>query len=98
MDVRTNSLVRPSGTVDRDKEKLQSEERNLPIVGDGWETSKMKKKKRSCIKLDVSPSTTLNKPANGFQETKQGMQQRLATDSRSKLSNDSNSFRYGSIG
>lgn len=103
MDVRTNSLVRPSGTVDRDKEKLrianngviQSEERNLPIVGDGWETSKMKKKKRSCIKLDVSPSTTLNKPVNGFQETKQGMQQRLATDSRSKLSNDSNSFRLG---
>jgi hypothetical protein len=57
----------------------------------------MKKKKCSCIKLDVSPSTALNKPVNGFQETKQGMQQRLATDSRSKLSNDSNSFRYGSI-
>jgi hypothetical protein len=43
MDVRTNSLVRPPGTVDRDKEKLrianngvvQSEERSLPIVGDG---------------------------------------------------------------
>ncbi|CAJ2649915.1 unnamed protein product [Trifolium pratense] len=103
MDVRTNSLVRPPGTVDRDKEKLrianngvvQSEERSLPIVGDGWETSKMKKKKRSCIKLDVSPSTALNKPVNGFQETKQGMQQRLTTDSRSKLSNDSNSFRLG---
>jgi hypothetical protein len=39
----------------------------------------MKKKKCSCIKLDVSPSTALNKPVNGFQETKQGMQQRLAT-------------------
>ncbi|KAL2586854.1 hypothetical protein AAZV13_13G079000 [Glycine max] len=100
MDVRTNSLVRPSGTVDRDKEKLrianngvvQSEERTLPIGGDGWEKSKMKKK-RSCIKLDVSPSTTLTKPVNTFQETKQGMQQRLATDSRSKLTNDSHSFR-----
>ncbi|KAG4932329.1 hypothetical protein JHK87_046331 [Glycine soja] len=102
MDVRTNSLVRPSGTVDRDKEKLrianngvvQSEERTLPIGGDGWEKSKMKKK-RSCIKLDGSPSTTLTKPVNTFQETKQGMQQRLATDSRSKLSNDSHSFRLG---
>lgn len=101
MDVRTNSLVRPSGTVDRDKEKLrianngvvQSEEQTLPIGGDGWEKSKMKKK-RSCIKLDVSPSTTLTKPVNTFQETKQGMQQRLATDSRSKLTNDSHSFRY----
>ncbi|ESW26618.1 hypothetical protein PHAVU_003G134300 [Phaseolus vulgaris] len=102
MDVRTNSLVRPSGTVDRDKEKsritnngvVQSEERTLPIVGDGWEKSKMKKK-RSCIKLDGSPSTTLTKPVNTFQETKQGMQQRLVTDSRSKLSNDSHSFRPG---
>ncbi|QCD80267.1 hypothetical protein DEO72_LG2g588 [Vigna unguiculata] len=102
MDVRTNSLVRPSGTVDRDKEKsritsngaVQSEERTLPIVGDGWEKTKMKKK-RSCIKLDGSPSTTLTKPVNTFQETKQGMQQRLVTDSRSKLSNDSHSFRPG---
>ncbi|KHN41566.1 hypothetical protein glysoja_045757 [Glycine soja] len=100
MDVRTNSLVRPSGTVDRDKEKLrianngvvQSEEQTLPIGGDGWEKSKMKKK-RSCIKLDVSPSTTLTKPVNTFQETKQGMQQRLVTDLRSKLTNDSHSFR-----
>lgn len=91
--------------VDRDKEKLriansgvvQSEERTLPIGGDGWEKSKMKKK-RSCIKLDGSPSTTLNKPVNGFQDTKQGMQQRLAADSRSKLSNDSSSFRYEYVG
>ncbi|XP_061361596.1 uncharacterized protein LOC133305398 [Gastrolobium bilobum] len=100
MDVRTNSLVRPSGTVDRDKDKLriansgtlQSEERTLTIEGDGWEKSKMKKK-RSCIKQDGSPSTTLTKPVNAFQETKQGIQQRLVTDSRSKLSNDS--FRTG---
>ncbi|KAK7265396.1 hypothetical protein RJT34_33016 [Clitoria ternatea] len=102
MDVRTNSLVRPSGTVERDKEKLrisnngvvQSEERTLPIGGDGWEKSKMKKK-RSCIKLDGSLSSTLTKPVNTFQETKQGVQQRLVTDSRSKLSNDSHSFRAG---
>lgn len=101
MDVRSNSLVRPSGTVDRDKEMLcitnsgavQGEERTFPIGGDGWEKSKMKKK-RSGIKPEGSPSTSLTKPVNTFQETKQGMQQRHATDARSKLSNDSHSFRY----
>ncbi|OIV97375.1 hypothetical protein TanjilG_07127 [Lupinus angustifolius] len=109
MDVRNNSLVRPSGTVDRDKEMLriansgavQGEERILPIGGDGWEKSKMKKK-RSGIKPDGSPSTAMMKPVNSFHETKQGMQQRLGTDARSKFSNDSHSFRpvisNGSVG
>ncbi|XP_047171004.1 uncharacterized protein LOC124839283 isoform X2 [Vigna umbellata] len=102
MDVRTNSLVRPSGTVDRDKEMLrivnssavQGEERTLPIGGDVWEKSKMKKK-RSGIKPDGSPNTALTKPINLFQETKHGTQQRLANDTRAKLSNDSHSFRSG---
>ncbi|KAL2327231.1 hypothetical protein Fmac_020658 [Flemingia macrophylla] len=100
MDVQNNSLVRPSGTVDRDKEILriansgaiQGEERNLPLGGDGWEKSKMKKK-RSGIKPDGPPNTALTKPVNLFQETKHRMQQRLTTDARSKLSNDSHSFR-----
>ncbi|WJX28387.1 hypothetical protein P8452_17114 [Trifolium repens] len=100
MDVRTNSLVRSSGTVDREKDILrtanngtvQGEERTFPIGGDGWEKSKTKKK-RSVIKPDGSPSTTSARPVNIFQETKQGMQQRLATDARSKLSNDSHSYR-----
>lgn len=100
MDVRTNSLIRPSGTVDRDKELLrlasnssvQGEERTLPLGGDGWEKSRMKKK-RSCIKPDGSPSAALTKPIDAFQESKQGIQQRLVTDTRSKLSNDSHSFR-----
>ncbi|XP_061359731.1 uncharacterized protein LOC133303773 isoform X2 [Gastrolobium bilobum] len=102
MDVRPNSSVRPSGTVDKDKEMLrisnsgavQGEERVLPIGVDGWEKSKMKKK-RSGTKPDGSPSSALTKPVNIFQETKQGMQQRLATDARSKLSNDSHAFRPG---
>ncbi|CAL0306966.1 unnamed protein product [Lupinus luteus] len=102
MDVQTDSLVRPSGTADRDKEfirivnssAVQGEERTLPIGGDGWEKSKMKKK-RSCIKLDGSPSTTLTKPVNTFQDIKQGMQQRLVTDVRSKLNNNSHSLRVG---
>lgn len=101
MDVRTNSLVRPSGTVDRDKDMLrhasssavQGEERILPIGGDGWEKSRMKKK-RSCIKPDASPSAAMTKPIDAFQESKQGIQQRLVTDTRSKLGNESHSFRY----
>ncbi|CAI8589798.1 unnamed protein product [Vicia faba] len=102
MDVRTNSLVRSSGIVDREKDivrvannsTIQGEERTFPIGGDGWEKSKTRKK-RSGIKPDGSLSTTSAKPVNIFQETKQGMQQRLATDARSKLSNDSHSFRSG---
>ncbi|KHN35878.1 hypothetical protein glysoja_013303 [Glycine soja] len=106
MDIRTNSLVRPSGTVDRDKEiriansvVIQGEERTLPIGGDGWEKSKMKKK-RSGIKPDGPPNIALTKPVNLFLETKHGMQQRLSTDARSKLSNDSHSFRSanGTVG
>lgn len=104
MDVRTNSLVRSSGIVDREKDivrvanngTIQGEERTFPIGGDGWEKSKTRKK-RSGIKPDGSQSTTSAKPVNIFQETKQGMQQRLATDARSKLSNDSHSFRYEGI-
>ncbi|KAE9609903.1 hypothetical protein Lalb_Chr07g0180961 [Lupinus albus] len=102
MDGQTNSLVRSSGTVDRDKEVLrifnsgavQGEERTLPVGGDGWEKSKMKKK-RSCIKLDGSPSTTLTKLVSTFPETKQRIQQRVVTDARSKLNNDSHSSRAG---
>ncbi|KAI4344547.1 hypothetical protein L6164_011762 [Bauhinia variegata] len=102
MDVRPNSLVRPSGTVDREKEMLrlagsgavQGEDRTLPIGVDGWEKSKMKKK-RSGIKPDGSPSTALTKPVDVYRESKQGMQQRLVTDARSKLSNDSHAFRPG---
>lgn len=101
MDVRTNSLVRSSATVERDKEMqrstnsgaFQGEDRTLPIGGDGWEKSKMKKK-RSVIKQDGSPSTGLTKPVDAFQESKQGMQQRPFTDTRSKSSNDSHAFRY----
>ncbi|KAE9602472.1 hypothetical protein Lal_00049639 [Lupinus albus] len=102
MDVRTDSLLRTSGTADRDKEMIQivnsgvvqGEERTLPIGGDGWERSKMKKK-RSCIKLDGSPSIAVTKPVNTFQDIKQGIQQRLVTDARSKLNNDSHSLRAG---
>lgn len=102
MDVRSNALVRPSGVVDREREMLrianggavQAEDRTLPIGVDGWEKSKMKKK-RSGIKPDVSPSTLSNKPIDGYREPKQGIPQRPVADARSRLSNESHGFRPG---
>lgn len=72
---------------------VQGEDRTLSIGVDGWEKSKMKKK-RSVIKPDVSPSTVTTKSLDGFRETKQGMQQRPIADVRSRLNNDSHGFRY----
>ncbi|XP_028074315.1 uncharacterized protein LOC114276688 isoform X2 [Camellia sinensis] len=100
-DVRTNTPARPSGNMDRDREVLrlpnssatQGEERTLSIGVDGWEKSKMKKK-RSGIKPDVSPNTVAAKPIDGYREPKQGTQPRLLTEARSRL-NDSHGFRPG---
>ncbi|KAL5572427.1 hypothetical protein UlMin_022024 [Ulmus minor] len=102
MDGRNNAIARPSGTVERDREMLrlsnngavQGEDRTLSIGVDGWEKSKMKKK-RSGIKPDVSPSTLPTKQIDGYRESKQGMQQRSVTDARSRLNNDSHGFRPG---
>lgn len=102
MDARANALARPSGVIERDREILrvgnsgavQGEDRTLSIGVDGWEKSKMKKK-RSGIKPDVSPTLSSTKPIDGYREPKQGMQQRLVTDTRSRLNNDSHEFRYG---
>ncbi|KAG8657073.1 hypothetical protein MANES_03G036800v8 [Manihot esculenta] len=102
VDVRSNSLVRPSGTVDREREMLrlassgavQGDDRILSIGVDGWEKTKMKKK-RSVIKPDVSPSLASTKPNDGYQKPKQGMQQKPATEARSRLNSDSDGFRPG---
>ncbi|KAG5547133.1 hypothetical protein RHGRI_012976 [Rhododendron griersonianum] len=100
-DVRANTPARPSGNMDRDREVLrlphsgaaQVEERSLTTSGDGWEKTKMKKK-RSGIKPDVSPSTVAPKPIDGYREPRQGMQPRLLADARSRLT-DSDGFRPG---
>ncbi|XP_057467229.1 uncharacterized protein LOC130756685 isoform X3 [Actinidia eriantha] len=102
-DVRANTPARPSGNMDRDREVLrlsnsgaaQGEERTLSIGVDGWEKSKMKKK-RSGIKPDVSPSTVVTKPVDGYREPRQGMQPRLLADARSRL-NDTHGFRPGVV-
>ncbi|KAM1047180.1 hypothetical protein ACFX2C_026572 [Malus domestica] len=104
MDVRSTSLVRPSGAVDKDREMprlassgaVQGEDRNLSVSVDGWEKSKMKKK-RSGIKPDASPSMVSSKPIDGYRETKQGMQQRPVNDVRSRSNNDSHGFRMNPV-
>ncbi|KAG6769946.1 hypothetical protein POTOM_025613 [Populus tomentosa] len=102
VDVRGNALVRPSGTVDRDREMLrlansgavQGEDRSLSIGVDGWEKTKMKKK-RSGIKPDVASNMVPTKPSDGYRESKQGALQRPGTDARSRLNIDSHGFRPG---
>lgn len=101
MYMQSNALVRPSGIVDRDREMLrlansgavQGDDRTLPIGVDGWEKTKMKKK-RSGIKPDISPSMVSTKPTDGYREPKQGIQQRPITETRSRLNIDSHGFRY----
>ncbi|KAF8036534.1 hypothetical protein BT93_C2303 [Corymbia citriodora subsp. variegata] len=101
-DARANTSVRTSGPADRERElpKLansgapQCEERTLSISVDGWEKSKMKKK-RSGIKSDFPPGVLSAKPADGYRDSKQGMQQRSVNDARPKLNNESNEFRPG---
>ncbi|KAK9075749.1 hypothetical protein SSX86_004078 [Deinandra increscens subsp. villosa] len=97
-DVRPNTPARSSGSVDRVREVLRLPNSNtlqgmdlpLPIVGDGWEKAKMKKK-RTGIKADVVPSTSsvLGKPINSSR-----MHPRNLADARSR-SNDPPKFRPG---
>lgn len=87
-----------SGPTAREKElpklanggSVQSDDRTLPI-GDGWEKSKMKKK-RSIIKLDSAAVST--KPLDGYREPKQGIQQRSFNNARPRLNSDSHGPRY----
>ncbi|XP_013598523.1 PREDICTED: uncharacterized protein LOC106306446 isoform X1 [Brassica oleracea var. oleracea] len=100
MDVRSNAIVRAA--VDRDKDTMrmanhnavQGEDRSS-IGTDGWEKSKMKKK-RSGIKTDGPSSLASNKAVDGYQDLKQGIP-KPAGDSRLRLNGDSNMSRHGSV-
>ncbi|CAH8353365.1 unnamed protein product [Eruca vesicaria subsp. sativa] len=99
MDVRSNSIVRQSAALDRDNEIMRPEnqyavrgEDQTSIGIDGWEKSKMKKK-RSCIKTDSHPNLATNKLVNGYRDLKQGTQQKSMGDSRTRLNGDSNMLR-----
>ncbi|KAI5556579.1 hypothetical protein BDE02_18G045500 [Populus trichocarpa] len=101
VDVRGNSLVRSSVTVDKDREVLRfanngavQGDQTLSIGVDGWEKKKMKKK-RSGIKPDLSSSVLSTKPTDGYREPKQGAPQIPVTDARSRLNIDSHVFRPG---
>ncbi|KAG2298386.1 hypothetical protein Bca52824_034858 [Brassica carinata] len=99
MDVRSNSIVRQSAVVDRDKEimrlanhnAVQGEDRTSAGI-DGWEKSKMKKK-RSCIKTDFHPDVASSKMVDGYRDLRQGTQQKSMGDSRARLNGDSNMLR-----
>ncbi|KAL2547926.1 hypothetical protein Fot_09456 [Forsythia ovata] len=101
MDVRASTPARPTGVMDKDREILRfpnsdvitCEDRTSSLTVDGWEKSKMKKK-RTGIKTDATASSTVMKPADGYRESKQVMQPRLPTDARSRMS-DSYGFRPG---
>ncbi|KAK6147678.1 hypothetical protein DH2020_018590 [Rehmannia glutinosa] len=101
MDVRANNPMRPSGTVDKDRDlgrlsnssAVQGEDRSLSVAVDGWENSKMKKK-RTGIKLDAAASSLMTKPVDGYREPKQGTHLRLPTEARSRLI-DAHGFRSG---
>nr|VDC98105.1 unnamed protein product [Brassica rapa] len=99
MDVRSNSIVRQSAVVDRDKEimrpanhnAVQGEDRTSAGI-DGWEKSKMKKK-RSCIRTDFHPNLASSKVVDGYRDLRQGTQQKPMCDSRTRLNGDSNMSR-----
>ncbi|KAL8102617.1 hypothetical protein AgCh_027220 [Apium graveolens] len=103
IDARLNTPVRMSGNSDRDKEgprlpsnsATQVEDQTLPMGIDGWEKSKMKKK-RSGIKADAAPSSISLKPIDGYREPKQGLQPKHLPESRPRL-NDTYGFRSGAV-
>ncbi|KAH0935799.1 hypothetical protein HID58_012916 [Brassica napus] len=98
MDVRSNAIVRAA--VDKDTVRLanhnavQGDDRSS-IGIDGWEKSKMKKK-RSGIKTDASSSLASNKAVDGYRDLKQGIP-KSAGDSRLRLNGDSNMSRHGAV-
>ncbi|CAN0839271.1 hypothetical protein LINGRAHAP2_LOCUS2527 [Linum grandiflorum] len=102
VDVRSNALLRTPGTADKDREApklatngtVQVDERTLPVGVDGWEKTKMKKK-RSGIKPAVSSASVSTKPCDLYRDPKQGLQQRAVSDGRSRLNGDGHGFRSG---
>ncbi|GFP79433.1 hypothetical protein PHJA_000086800 [Phtheirospermum japonicum] len=91
MDVRANNSTRSSISVDKDRDivrlsngsAVQGDDRSLSVAVDGWENSKMKKK-RTGIKLDAAASSMMTKTVDGYREPKQGLHLRLPTEARSR--------------
>lgn len=104
MDLQANGTTRISGPLERDKDMLKAingtvaqlaeNDGAFSAVPDGWERSKLKKR-RSIIKSDTSSSSCMTRPQGGEREVKRGIPQKLNTDARPK-NNHSHSFRSGS--
>ncbi|KAM3360760.1 hypothetical protein P3S68_015614 [Capsicum galapagoense] len=100
-EVQASTPSKPSGIMDRDREILrlpngstvQGEERTSSITVEGWEKSKMKKK-RSGIKADTTGSLSTSKLLDDHREPKLGLSSRLIADGRLRLS-DIHGFRPG---
>ncbi|XP_049359557.1 uncharacterized protein LOC125824252 [Solanum verrucosum] len=100
-EVQASTPSRQSGIMDRDREILRlptsstvhGEDRTSSIAVEGWEKSKMKKK-RSGIKPDTTGSSSTSKPMDGHREPKQGLPSRLIADGRLRFS-DTHGFRPG---
>lgn len=95
MDARANSIARPSGSIDRDRDLFKPasggatlpEEKGRPLAtAVDWDKSKMKKK-RSVMKSDAPGNALLVRPHDGDQELKRGMQQKLMTEARPRINN-----------
>ncbi|CAN8230033.1 unnamed protein product [Cochlearia groenlandica] len=102
MDVRSNAIVRQSAAIDRSKDTMRLANHNEVQGGDrssigidGWEKSKMKKK-RSGIKADGPSSLGSNKAVDGYRVLKQGMPKSVG-DPRSRLNGDLSILRHGSV-
>lgn len=105
IDARANGTARPSVAIDRDKDVFkhvngattppEEKGRALSAGVDGWEKSKMKKK-RSVIKSDASATASLDRPAEGDREPRQAMQQKLTSHARPRL-NNTHGLRSGPV-
>ncbi|XP_020108296.1 uncharacterized protein LOC109724063 isoform X2 [Ananas comosus] len=94
IDGRDGSGIRPSGSVERDKDvagiinggQVMSEEKARGVV----------KRKRSAIKSDASTSADLTRSAEADREVKRGMQQKLGSDARPRVASV-HGFRSGPV-
>ncbi|CAN4084946.1 unnamed protein product [Withania somnifera] len=101
LEVQASTPSRPSGIMDTDREiprlpngsTVQGEDWMSSIAVEGWEKSKMKKK-RSGIKPDTTGSSSTSKPIDGHREPKQGLPSRLIADGHLRFS-DAHGFRPG---
>ena len=99
MDARANNLARPPGAVDKDRDAVRisssnsvhGEDRTLSIAVEGWENSKMKKK-RTRIKIDNGSSSMTTKAVDGYREPKQGTHPHQIPEARSRVA-DAYGFR-----